>query len=506
MSSPTLAVAPASIPAADPASDDDLVLSVQGVSKHYKLWTSPTDRLGYSLLSQTHKTLRRILPQNAAPLQALQRRRDSLYEDFAALHELSFEVRRGESVGILGRNGAGKSTLLQIVAGTLQPSTGHVDVYGRVAALLELGSGFNLEYTGRENVYLNAAVLGFTKAEVDDRFDDIASFADIGSFLDQPVKTYSSGMMLRLAFAVQVAVDPTLFIVDEALAVGDIYFQSKCIKMLKQKLEDGMTLLLVSHDPGSVRSLCKRALVLDRGRAAFFGPSDEATSVYHAVSSGALTGKSLAHAVAAQTIAAPASSAAPDEPAQPATEIGPEDATFSELTLERAATAVPQGLGRFQDEIGDGTLRLTGCALFDLEGRPAQTFPTGESIRVGVSFVPRQDFPADHLIAGFQVRDRFNNVVAAGTSLNSGVELPAVRADQRYVLMLALRGRLGPGKYLLDFGLGSAPDHADSPRHYHHRVGGIAAFGVDWFGRKVTFQGICDLGARFSSAQLAKVP
>ena len=182
MTSPALEAAPLA-PARSPAANDEIVLSVRNVSKHYKLWTSPTERLRYSLLSQAHRTLRRVLPTNSPPLTALGRRRAALHEDFTALHEVSFEVRRGESLGILGRNGAGKSTLLQIIAGTLRPSTGHAEVYGRVAALLELGSGFNPEYTGRENVYLNAAIVGFSKAETDAKFDDIAAFADIGQFL-----------------------------------------------------------------------------------------------------------------------------------------------------------------------------------------------------------------------------------------------------------------------------------------------------------------------------------
>ncbi len=310
-------------------------------------------------------------------------------------------------------------------------------------------------------------------------------------------------MMVRLAFSVQMAVDPMLFIIDEALAVGDIYFQSKCNKLLKQKLDDGMTLLLVSHDPGSVRALCARAVVLDRGRMVFVGPSDEATSVYHAVSSGAFAGKDVANATVAATPVG--TDEAADGESLPVTEIGPEDGVAPELTLERAAGAVAHGIERFQDEIGDGTLTINGCTLFDQEGRPGQNFMAGESVRVGVAFVPGRDFAAGELIAGFQVRDRFNNVVAAGTSLNGGVELPAVRAGQRYVVMLGLRGRLGQGTYLLDFGLGSDPDHADSARHYHHRIGGIAAFQVEWFGRPVKFQGVCDLGARFSSVGLTKM-
>ncbi len=489
--------------------DKDIVLSVHRVRKDYRLWASPSVRLRYSLLSQAHRSLRWVMPPGSAPLRAIQRRRDGLYQDFTALHDLSFEVRRGESLGILGRNGAGKSTLLQIIAGTLRPTTGHVAVYGRVAALLELGSGFNVEYSGRENVYLNAAILGFSKAEVDAKFDGIAAFADIGQFLDQPVKTYSSGMMVRLAFAVQMAVEPTLFIIDEALAVGDIYFQNKCNKALKRKLDEGMTLLLVSHDPGVVRSLCADAVVLDRGRMAFVGPSDEATSVYHAIHSGTYARKSPVSAAVPRTDRAEITgldeAGAADEPSS-VTEIGREDAVSLEIALRRAAAVVPPGIATFQDEIGDGTLTLSGCRLFDADGCHAQSFVAGESIRVGIAFVPGKDFLENQLVAGFQIRDRFNNVVSAGTSLNGGAEFPRADAGKRYVLLLRLCGRLGPGKYLLDFGLGSDADHAGSPLHYHHRIGGIAAFQIEWFGRNVTFQGICDLSARFSPVQPADAP
>ncbi len=228
--------------------------------------------------------------------------------------------------------------------------------------------------------------------------------------------------------------------------------------------------------------------------------------LYHAIGSGALVGESLAAQTAARAAEVPAS--APErgagkvaDPAPTRLEISQEDDAASEQTLRRAARAIPDGIERFQDEIGDGTLTLTGCALFDPEGRPTQSFVAGESIRAGVTFVARQDFEADRLVAGYQIRDRFNNVVAADTSVNSGVKLPALRAGGRYALLIAFRGRLGQGKYLLDFGLGSDRDHADSARHYHHRIGGIAAFQVDWFGRQVTFQGICDLGARFSPVQ-----
>ena len=472
MSPPTLEAIPSASPSTDPA-NDDVVLSVQGVSKHYKLWTSPSVRLRYSVLSQAHRTLRALLPKDSAPLTALRRQRDSLHQDFTALHELSFEVRRGESLGIIGRNGAGKSTLLQIIAGTLQPSTGHVGVYGRVAALLELGSGFNMEYTGRENVYLNASLLGFSKAEVDAKFDDIAAFADIGQFLEQPVKMYSSGMLVRLAFSVQMAVNPTVFIIDEALAVGDIYFQNKCNKLLQRKLNDGLTLLLVSHSPSAIRTLCQRGLVLDRGRQAFLGPSDEAVNVYHAL--GDVRRDGTLGGIDAET------ASGEDEDEETAAR---DDVPF-----------IPQGFSQIQDEIGTREITLTGCELFNAAGKPCHEFTPRESIRIGFTFRSRVD--VHDVLLGFAIRDKFNNVVSAGTSANQGLEIAAVLKNRLYVAFLTLAGRLGSGEYLLDLGLGSQPDMAGSPASSYHRIGGITSFGVSWDRRSVSFQGICDLDAAF---------
>ena len=475
---------PAPIAPAAAETADDVMLAVRGVSKHYKLWTSPGERLRYSMLSQAHRTLQTVLAKESAPLAALRRRRDALHRDFTALEELSFEVRRGESLGIIGRNGAGKSTLLQIIAGTLRPSTGHVDVYGRVAALLELGSGFNMEYTGRENVYLNASLLGFTKAEVDAKFDGIAAFADIGQFLEQPVKTYSSGMLVRLAFSVQMAVDPAIFIIDEALAVGDIYFQSKCNKLLRQRLDDGLTLLLVSHNPAAVRTLCQRGLVLDRGRRAFLGPSDEAVNVYHAL------GDARRDGMFGEVDAATAAAEAGDEEATPAR---------ATAGAKSAASLIPQGLARIQDEIGSREIVVTGCALFNLAGQPCRDFTPGEPIRVGFTFRSRVE--TDDVLVGFAIRDKFNNVVTARTNVNQGLELAPLQKGRLYAVFLTLAGRLGAGEYLLDFGLGSLPNAAGSPTSIYHRVGGIMSFSVAWHNKHVAFQGLCDLCTDFSGIE-----
>ena len=207
-------------------------------------------------------------------LQSLWRGRRDFHRVFPALQGLSFELQRGQTLGIIGRNGAGKSTLLQMICGTLSPSSGEVRVRGRIAALLELGTGFNPDFTGRENVHVNAAILGLSPAQVAQRLDDIIAFADIGQFIDQPVKTYSSGMYVRLAFAVVVHVDPDILVVDEALAVGDAMFQAKCMTRMRLMLDQGMTLLFISHDISAVKALCKKTLWLEHGKVRAYGDTE----------------------------------------------------------------------------------------------------------------------------------------------------------------------------------------------------------------------------------------
>jgi lipopolysaccharide transport system ATP-binding protein len=221
----------------------DSAIIISDISKCYHIYDNPQDRLK----------------------QMIFRGRENLFREFWALKNISFEVPRGETVGIVGRNGSGKSTLLQIIAGTLTPTAGSVASHGRVAALLELGSGFNADFTGRENVYMNAALLGLSQEEIDNRFDSIAAFADIGHFIDQPVKTYSSGMLVRLAFAVQAQIDPEILIVDEALAVGDAKFQAKCFDRLKRLKDNGTSILLVTHSSEQVVTHCSSAVLLDQG-------------------------------------------------------------------------------------------------------------------------------------------------------------------------------------------------------------------------------------------------
>lgn len=244
----------------------EIAIKVESLSKCYQIYDQPRDRLKQFVLPR----LRFLV--GLSPKQ--------YFREFWALKEVSFEIKKGETVGIIGRNGSGKSTLLQVICGTLNPTSGNIQTNGRIAALLELGSGFNPEFTGRENIYLNGAVLGLSKEEIDKRFDEIAAFAEIGDFIEQPVKTYSSGMFVRLAFAIQANVDPEILIVDEALAVGDAYFVHRCMLRFNELQKLGTTILFVSHDANAVLNLCSRAIWLVDGGIKGEGDSSEVVDTY----------------------------------------------------------------------------------------------------------------------------------------------------------------------------------------------------------------------------------
>ncbi len=238
----------------------EIAISLSNVSKCYKRYSHPVDRLKELLLpGKSHA------------------------DNFWALQNINLKVPKGETLGIIGQNGSGKSTLLQIIAGTLTPTTGEVWVNGRVSALLELGSGFNPEFTGRQNVFFNGRLLGLNREEVETKFDRIAAFADIGDFLDQPVKTYSSGMAVRLAFAVVANTEPQILIVDEALAVGDAKFQARCMKRIRQMKEEGVTILFVSHDSSSVKMLCEQGVLMNHGRILEIGSPKDIVNQYIAL-------------------------------------------------------------------------------------------------------------------------------------------------------------------------------------------------------------------------------
>ncbi|RMF01383.1 MAG: ABC transporter ATP-binding protein, partial [Alphaproteobacteria bacterium] len=243
--------------AADREDDTDIAIRLRGVAKRYFLFSKPADRLKQMIW-----------------------RNRRFFDEVSVLQDIDLDIRHGETVGVIGRNGAGKSTLLQIVAGTLQPTEGTIDVHGRVAPLIELGAGFNPEFSGRDNVFLYGRLLGMDEAEIARKYDDIIGFADIGPYIDRPVKTYSSGMYARLAFAVAMHVDPQILIVDEILAVGDAPFQRKCLDHFYKIKDRGCTILIVAHDQYLVRSMCDRAIYLREGHLIAFGPAHETTALY----------------------------------------------------------------------------------------------------------------------------------------------------------------------------------------------------------------------------------
>lgn len=323
-------------------------ITARGLCKSYRIWKDPAKRLIGPILTEAAGWMPGLVGG------ALQRIAHTAYRDFFALQDVSFEVKRGEAVGIVGRNGAGKSTLLQVIAGTLQPTSGTIEVRGRVAALLELGAGFNPEFTGRENVFLSGAVLGLSQAEVERRFDDIAAFADIGDFIEQPVKTYSSGMMMRLAFAVNTCVDPEILIVDEALSVGDAPFQSKCFRRLRQLIDGGVSLLFVSHDLSTVRSICSRALWLKQGRTEMWGEAKEVARSYER-----FCWQEQGIPFVGQT--APEVAAASSKPAS----------TSAGQILSATSGAFTRRTAR--ERIGTGAVRLLNCLLVSTDGMQVET-------------------------------------------------------------------------------------------------------------------------------------
>jgi ABC-type polysaccharide/polyol phosphate transport system ATPase subunit len=351
------------------------------VSKSYSVYDSPSDRLKELI------TFGRL----------------SRHRDFWALRDISFEVKKGETFCIVGENGSGKSTLLQIVAGILRPSSGKVDVRGRVSALLELGAGFNPEFSGRDNVYLNGAILGLNRKDIDARYGDIAEFAEIGAFIDQPVKTYSSGMLVRLAFAVAIHVDPEILLVDEALAVGDIYFRHRCMRKVHELRGRGVTILFVSHAAADVKAVGDRALWLDRGCVMDIGPVDRVVSRYLA----AMAEKDshyLTHKHSA-----------------------PQESRDSVRAVE-VVTTIPNIDGRH----GDGRAEVLGIAVLDPDGRPIHMLEPATNIVVRISVRAKADIAEPNV--GFMMRNQ-NGVDFAGTNTTrEDYELPPMQDGDVYTV------------------------------------------------------------------------
>jgi lipopolysaccharide transport system ATP-binding protein len=370
-------------------------IEVTGLGKRYEIYGRPYERL----------------------LQTMLRGRHTFYREFWALTDVTLSVRRGETVGLIGRNGSGKSTLLQLVAGTLTPTTGSVRSHGRIAALLELGSGFNPEFTGRENVYLNGAILGISRREMNDAFGAIERFADIGDFIDQPVKTYSSGMMVRLAFAVAVHVTPDVLIVDEALGVGDTAFQSKCLARIRQMQRNGVAILLVSHSPNTVIEFCDRAAYLDRGRLVASGSCREILEQY-----------------ANDVVSSEGATALPERPNRSAFE------------APSASRGAPRPIGsRPRTEI-------VAVQIADADGQAKQAFASGDEVRVRVEVSYHEENPAPCF--GIQVKSTDDIILWTSTTQLMGLVLPGMSAGTPATYEWRLRANVGGGRYVLAIGAG----------------------------------------------------
>jgi lipopolysaccharide transport system ATP-binding protein len=360
------------------AARDNIAIHVNNLSKCYHLYDAPRDRLKQFVAPR----LQRLVGQ--APKQ--------YFRECWALKDVSFEVKKGETVGIIGRNGSGKSTLLQIICGTLTPTSGTVETSGRIAALLELGSGFNPEFTGRENVYMNAAVLGLSKEEVDARFDDIAAFADIGEFIEQPVKIYSSGMYVRLAFSVITHVDAEILVVDEALSVGDAVFSQKCMRFIRSFQERG-TLIFVSHDTSSVQNLCKTGIWLGHGQIQKVGASKNVAEAYLQYTLQEVYGD-VAKLSATSSAADPSLIAA----------CSPEEEKSDAAAIDYGSRALVQDNSTNATGWKTGAAEFVSVSLEKLEPGPDGVFIGGERVRMVIHAKANEALAKP--ILGFLVRDR----------------------------------------------------------------------------------------------------
>jgi lipopolysaccharide transport system ATP-binding protein len=428
-------------------------IRAESLSKCYQIYDQPRDRLKQFV----YPRLTRIA--GLPPRQ--------YFREFWALRDITFEVERGETVGIIGRNGSGKSTLLQIICGTLNPTGGRIETSGRIAALLELGSGFNPEFTGRENVYMNGAVLGLSKEEIDARFDAIAEFADIGDFIEQPIKTYSSGMLVRLAFSVSINVDPDIFIIDEALSVGDELFQRKCFSRIEAMRAAGATILFVSHSGSQVVELCDRAILLDSGEKLAAGYPKTIVSQYQRLL--------YAPQESRDAIRDQLRSAGNDG---------------EDLVSETDGASVPPGLVKAvveMDEVYDPNLRSQSTIEYESQGvfieAPRILTETGEPVNCLVSGrIYRYEYMVQFRRGANNVRFGMLIKTTSGVELGGGASAPSTRDSLPFVrsgtecrVQFKFRCSLNAGVYFLNAGVVGEVGGAET---YLHRLIDVAMFKV----------------------------
>lgn len=420
-------------------SSDEIAIRVSNLSKCYEIYDNPRDRL----------------KQFAGPLlqKLVGKPAKQYFREFWALKDISLEIRKGETVGIIGRNGSGKSTLLQIICGTLTPTSGSVETRGRVAALLELGSGFNPEFTGRENVYMNAAVLGLSNEDIDARFDDIVAFADIGEFIEQPVKAYSSGMMVRLAFAVIAHVDADILVIDEALSVGDAFFTQKCMRFLRGFMAHG-TVLFVSHDTGAVINFCQRAIWLNKGITACQGEPKEVAQKYLAELYESQQGKSSV-----------ALSAHADEKPK----LQPRDIRQDFVNATHYRNDIE--LFNFSPDtpsFGKGGGSIVSVQLLDESDRPLAWVVGGENVKLVITCLANTDMAGP--IVGFYVNDRLGQPLFGDNTFNFSDQASLViAAGDRFKSEFGFRMPILPmGDYSITVALAEGTQQEHVQHHWMH--------------------------------------
>lgn len=371
------------------ASVSDVAISVNNLTKTYRLYNSPFDRFKESLHPFGKK----------------------YHHDFYALNGVNFQIKKGDTVGIIGRNGSGKSTLLKIIAGVLTPSSGNVTVNGKISALLELGAGFNPELTGIENVYFNGTLMGYSREEIGAKLDDILSFADIGEFVYQPVKTYSSGMFVRLAFSVSINVEPDILIVDEALSVGDAYFQQKCMNKLRSFKEAGGAIVFVSHDLNAVKYLCEASLLLIRGEVLEAGSPELVINRYNYM-----------------------------------------------LAKESASEAIRYESSDKIDSYGNFKVEIAAVEMLNEHGIKSQIFISGEKVRVRICLKAHEQL--DNLVVGILIRDKFGQDIF-GTNTYHLQKVISADAGKKYLFEFNFSINIGVGKYTLTVAAVKDDTHID---------------------------------------------
>jgi len=413
------------------------IIEAKGLGKCYEIYNEPRDRLK-QYLAQVFSRFGKYEAKK-------------YYREFWALQNVSFEIGRGETVGIIGQNGSGKSTLLQIICGTLQPTTGEARVKGRIAALLELGAGFNPEFTGRENAYLNAAILGVPREAMESRMQDVLDFSELGDFLEQPVKTYSSGMYARLAFAVAIHVDPEILIVDEALAVGDARFTAKCMRRIKDIQEQGSSILFVSHDVGSVRTLCQRAIWIDKGKLIDDG------EVFP------VTGKFMAYMFRDEVV---------EENGKSRVDTCTSDTPLlMDEVKQDSASEVENDQLKPITHWGSEVGIVKNAELVDSNGFKKNVYIWGEKLRVIVKFSLPPNLPKENISIAFSIKDLKGTDLMVSTTHD--FERLDFSAGQDFQVTFDFQNYLTEGKYLL---VAAVENRKNTDIHYYEYIEGVQYF------------------------------